>query len=492
MSLINVNNLSFCYEGNYDNVFENVSFNIDTNWKLGFSGRNGRGKTTFLKLLMGEYEYQGKISANVSFEYFPYEVKDKTLNTIEVIKGDYEFWQLQCELSLLNVNEDVLYRPFYTLSSGEQTKVLLASMFLNENNFLLIDEPTNHLDMESRDLLAEYLSGKNGFILVSHDRAFLDKCTDHTLSINKTDIEVIKGNFSVWYENKILRDNFEIQENEKLSKDIKRLKKTAAEKAEWSDKAESRKIGFDPRKVEKSVDRRPKEAAKAKKSMARAKAIEKRNEKLIEEKESLLKNIEESENLKLYPEPFHSKRLIEAKNLCICYDDKKVFENLSFEILSGERVRLEGSNGSGKSSLLKLIMNEEINFKGSFYKATGLKISYIPQITDNLKGSLKDYEEKNGLNSPLFRAILRKLDFSRVQFEKNLESYSMGQKKKVLIAHSLSEKANLYIWDEPLNYIDVLSRIQLEELIKKYQPTILFVEHDKAFCENIATKIIKL
>ena len=137
-------------------------------------------------------------------------------------------------------------------------------------------------------------------------------------------------------------------------------------------------------------------------------------------------------------------------------------------------------------------MGEEISYTGEFFKAKGLKISYIPQITDNLKGSIYEYEERNGLDSPLFRAILRKLDFSRVQFEKKLESYSMGQKKKVLIAHSLSERANLYIWDEPLNYIDVLSRIQLEELIIKYSPTILFVEHDKAFCENIATKRIKL
>lgn len=492
MSLINVQNLTFSYEGSYDNVFENVSFNIDTKWKLGFSGRNGRGKTTFLKLLMGEYEYSGKITASVNFEYFPYEIKDKTLNTIEVVKGDYELWQLQCELSLLNVNEDVLNRPFNTLSSGEQTKVLLASMFIRENNFLLIDEPTNHLDMESREKLSDYLSLKSGFILVSHDRAFLDKCTDHTLSINKTNIEIIKGNFSTWYENKILQDNFETAENEKLKKDIRRLKETAKEKAEWSDKAEARKIGFDPRKVEKSLDRRPKEAAKAKKAMARAKAIENRTSKLIEEKEALLKNIEENESLKLFPEAFHSKRLIEAKNLSINYGSKEVFGNLNFEILTGDRIRLEGINGSGKSSLIKLIMGEEISYTGEFFKAKGLKISYIPQITDNLKGSIYEYEERNGLDSPLFRAILRKLDFSRVQFEKKLESYSMGQKKKVLIAHSLSERANLYIWDEPLNYIDVLSRIQLEELIIKYSPTILFVEHDKAFCENIATKRIKL
>ena len=229
MSLINVNNLTFGYDGSYDNVFENASFAIDTDWRLGFCGRNGRGKTTFLKLLMGEYEYSGKITANVNFEYFPCKTEDTSKNTIDIIGNneEYEFWQLQCELSLLGVDEDVLYRPFSTLSNGEQTKVLLASMFLRENNFLLIDEPTNHLDMESREMLADYLSTKQGFILVSHDRAFLDKCTDHILSINKADIEVMKGNFTTWYENKVLKDNYEIAENAKLQKEIKRLKETA-------------------------------------------------------------------------------------------------------------------------------------------------------------------------------------------------------------------------------------------------------------------------
>ena len=186
MSLINVNNLSFGYEGSYDNVFESVSFNIDTAWRLGFSGRNGRGKTTFLKLLMGEYEYSGKITSSVTFEYFPYEVKNKDLNTIDVIKGDYELWQLQCELSLLKVNEDVLYRPFKTLSSGEQTKVLLASMFLRENNFLLIDEPTNHLDVDAKDELKRALKEYKGAVLiVCHEPDFYEGLVDKVWNLEE-------------------------------------------------------------------------------------------------------------------------------------------------------------------------------------------------------------------------------------------------------------------------------------------------------------------
>lgn len=153
MSLISVSNLTFCYEGSYDNIFEDVSFQIDTDWKLGFIGRNGRGKTTFLNLLLGKFEYRGNISANVNFEYFPYAIDDKSQLTIDVIDGiggGFQLWEIQRELSRLEVSDDVLYRPFETLSNGEQTKVLLAAMFLKENSFLLIDEPTNHLDVEAR------------------------------------------------------------------------------------------------------------------------------------------------------------------------------------------------------------------------------------------------------------------------------------------------------------------------------------------------------
>ncbi|MHB8065193.1 MAG: ATP-binding cassette domain-containing protein, partial [Ruminiclostridium sp.] len=246
MSLISVTNLTFAYDGSYDNIFENVSFQIDTDWKLGFTGRNGRGKTTFLNLLLGKYEYRGKISTNVNFDYFPFEVINKESNTIDIIDNicpDYLHWKVMRELSLLEVTEDVLYRAFDTLSNGEQTKVLLATLFLKENNFLLIDEPTNHLDMNARKIVSDYLSSKSGFILISHDRAFLDNCVDHILSINKTNIEIQKGDFSSWWENKEMQDNFELTENEKLRKDIKHLSAAAKRTSDWSDKIEKIKNG---------------------------------------------------------------------------------------------------------------------------------------------------------------------------------------------------------------------------------------------------------
>lgn len=492
MSLINVTNLTFAYDGSYDNIFEDVSFQLDTDWKLGFTGRNGRGKTTFLNLLLGKFEYRGRISSKAAFDYFPFEVKNMDNSTIEVVEEicpDYVHWEVMRELSLLEVSDDVLYRPFNTLSNGEQTKVLLAAMFLKENSFLLIDEPTNHLDMNARKMVSDYLRSKKGFILVSHDRAFLDNCVDHILSINKTNIQVQKGNFSTWWQNKELQDSFELAENEKLKKDINRLSMAAKRTSDWSDKVESTKLGTT--NSGSAIDRGY-VGHKAAKMMKRSKNLENRQQTAIEEKSKLLRNIESSEKLKLSQLELHTGRLAELADISVYYGEKRAVGEVSFCIDKGDRIALSGRNGSGKSSLLKLICGENLTYTGTLRLASQLKISYVSQDTSHLKGSLSEYAFDSKIDESLFKAILRKLDFSRNQFEKDMSDYSGGQKKKVLIARSLCEKAHLHIWDEPLNYIDVISRMQIEELLLEYSPTILFVEHDLEFRRNIASKVVEL
>ena len=488
MSLIQVSNLTFAYDGSYENIFENASFQIDTNWRLGFTGRNGRGKTTFLNLLLGKYEYQGNISASVSFSYFPYHIADKTIFAIDVVEEiypEYQYWQLAREMNALQLDEDVLYRPFETLSNGEQTKLMLAVLFLKENNFLLIDEPTNHLDIQGRDLVSRYLNSKKGFILVSHDRAFLDGCVDHILSINKANIEVCRGNFSTWYENKQRQDAFEQAENDKLKREIRRLEETARQKADWSDRVEATKIGFGP------CDRGY-IGHKAEKMMTRSKAIERRQQAAIEEKSKLLKNIERSDSLKIFQTPFHTKRLVSLRDVAICYGHAPVCEGITFEIQQGDRIALQGANGSGKSSIIKLICGQDIPYTGELRIGNGLQISYVSQDTSGLHDKLTDFARDSGIDESLFLALLAKLDVPKAQMEKDMSALSAGQKKKVLLAKSICEPAHLHIWDEPMNYIDVISRMQIEELLLQFQPTILFVEHDKAFCENVATKIVKL
>ena len=488
MSLIQVSNLTFAYDGSYENIFEDVSFQIDTNWRLGFTGRNGRGKTTFLNLLLGKYEYRGSITASVQFSYFPYTVEDRkalAIDVVERIHPDYEYWRLAKEMNGLQLEEELLYRPYETLSNGEQTKLQLAVLFSKENNFLLIDEPTNHLDVRGRELVSRYLRGKKGFILVSHDRAFLDGCVDHILSINKTNIEVRRGNFSTWWENKQLQDAFEQAENAKLKKEISRLEETAREKANWSDRVEASKIGqhtFDRGYV----------GHKSAKMMARSKAIEQRQQAAMEEKSKLLKNIERSDELKIFQTPFHTRRLVQLQDVSIAYGEKQVCNGVNFTVEQGDRIALRGANGCGKSSIIKLICGQEIPHTGLVRIGSGLTISYVSQDTSGLKGKLSELAEKEGIDESLFLAMLAKLDVPKVQMEKDMSALSAGQKKKVILAMSICQNVHLHIWDEPMNYIDVISRMQIEELLLQYQPTILFVEHDRMFCDKVATKIIDL
>ena len=192
MALIDVVDLSFAYEGSYDNVFEHVSFQIDTDWKLGFVGRNGRGKTTFLNLLLGNYEYQGRISSNMEFAYFPYEAKDKRRMTIEILEEicpGFEQWRIYRELNLLEVAAEVLFRPFETLSHGERTKVMLAVLFAGEERFLLIDEPTNHLDLESIQAFNNNLKTYKGNILFSsHDHEFIQTVANRIIELTPNGI----------------------------------------------------------------------------------------------------------------------------------------------------------------------------------------------------------------------------------------------------------------------------------------------------------------
>ena len=495
MSLLQVTDLSFSYEENYDPVFQNVSFRVDTDWRTGVVGRNGKGKTTFLKLLMGEMEYSGTITADAGFDYFPYPVAERLLDTIDAmycVEPGLLLWKLKKDMAELGADEGILYRPFNTLSCGEQTKVMLAVLFQREGNFLLIDEPTNHLDQESRTLVSAYLRRQKGFLMVSHDRAFLDGCIDHVLAFNRSDIEVQKGDFSSWYQNRQMQDTFELAKNERLKKDIRRLSAAADRTKRWGDAVESTKIGRKSMENGQHAASRDYIGEKSRRMQQRRKNLARRQEQALQETKMLLKNQEDPDILRMEPLPYHKEVLVSAEDLCLCYGNHEVLSGVNFAVRRGDRMSVQGKNGCGKSSLLKLILGEHITYRGELTVGSGIKISYVSQDTSHLRGSLTEYIRASGMEERLFKAVLRKLDFSRTQFEKDMDSYSEGQKKKVLIERSLCERAHLYIWDEPLNFIDVYSRMQIEELLLMWKPTLLFVEHDAVFTEKIATSVCRI
>lgn len=486
---LSIRNLSFTYEGSYTPVFTNASVNLDTRWRLGLVGRNGRGKTTLLRLMLGLYPYQGAIDLPLPAAYFPYAVEDPSVLTLFVLQAaapGVPDWRLVRELNQLRVTEDALYRPFETLSKGEQTKALLCAMFAREDVYPLIDEPTNHLDVHGREFVADYLRRKDGFLLVSHDRAFLNRCIDHVLSINRDAILVQQGDYDTWEEQLNRQNEYELARNEALKRDIRRLEESARRTAEWSDKVEKGKYHVSESEVA-SLDRGY-VGARSAAMMKRSLSTQRRQQRAIEEKSGLLHNVERVGVLKLSTLKHPKSTLVSVSDGRVCYGGRTVCEGLRFEIRQGDRVALTGVNGAGKSSVLKTLCGLSNALEGDVRLASGLSISYVPQETDGLSGDMRNFIQSNGLDETLFKAILRNMDFGREQFEKDLGELSQGQKKKILLARSLCTPAHLYIWDEPLNYIDVLSRVQVEKLICGYGPTLLLVEHDKTFLNNVLTR----
>ena len=522
MSIIQIENLSFTYPGSAVPVFENCTFIMDTDWRLGLVGRNGRGKTTLMRLLDGTLTGTGKITASVGFDYFPFELppdlsarramkravapfEEMEAEMARLLSGGEEglaAWgeaeqryaaaggygidaQIDREAGELGIAASELERPVCSFSPGERTRLMLAAMFLRRNRFLLIDEPTNHLDREGRERVAEYLRRKKGFLLVSHDRWFLDRTVDHICALHRTGMHVEQGNYSSYAENKARRDAFEQERNEKLQGDIRRLTETAREKAAWSDRVEATKIGghtYDRGAV----------SHKAAKMMSRSLAILRRTEAMIDEKKGLLRDLEYASALTLHPLAHPAQVLVRLTDAVAGYDGRAVLGPVSLEIGQGERVAVSGGNGQGKSTLLKLILGDMQPMAGRVHRASGLVISSLPQLAEGFSGTPREVGEREGVDLSYFLMLLRKLDFPREAFERDMTGFSMGQKKKVLVAASMARPAHLYLWDEPLNYIDLPSREQIENMLAETDATLLFVEHDRRFEDRVATRRIEV
>ena len=482
MPTININNLTFGYDGSEKTLFENVTITLDTSWKLALAGRNGRGKTTFFKLLRGELPYSGTITGVPETILFP---------MTEL--PDNEDWRVRKELNLMGADPDIMWRPMETLSGGERTKLMLANLFASDGIYPLIDEPTNHLDRVGREAVADYLASKDGFILISHDRAFLDRCTDHTLVITKTGLELVGASYSVWKENNEQRMESERARNDQLKKEMGAIDAAMKKNAQWSSKAEGYKNRSKaPSKVAEDHFRRAYEAEKARKLMSAAKNLEHRNERKLEEKQSLLKDLERTETLKITGTEHHNKTPVILRNVTLMRYGEPVVKGFDLTVERGSKISLQGKNGCGKSTLIKFLAGlgeaEGITAEGDIYIAPGLKISYVGQDTSSLEGSLYDIADTRGCDKTIFSTILIKMGFTKEMLYRDVSALSLGQKKFVMIALSLCEHADLYLWDEPLNYIDVYLRQEIERLVKDNNVTMLFVEHDRTFAESVADR----
>lgn len=530
MSQISLQNISFTYPGSHMAVFQGMELSLDTRWRLGLVGRNGSGKTTLLRLLSGALSPdEGSLTCPVGTEYFPFPVTEPDRPALEVAResvAPFRVMEEEMERSLaggdllrygeiqeryqsaggyvidesilretakLEVREEALHRPFSVLSPGERVKLLLAALLLRPGKFLLIDEPTSHLDAWGRRVVGNYLArGGKGFLLVSHDRDFLDAATDHTLALGAKGAEIIHGSYSVWEEEKDRRDAGELALRQRLEKETARLAEAACRASGWSDTLESSKKGQGKNSPSGLRPDRGYIGAKSAALAKRAKSIESRRRETLEEKRGLLRQLEGQEALSLHILPARRRVLLRAERLSADYGGGPVFPPISFRLEPGERLAVTGPNGSGKSTLLSLIMGEEIPHTGEIWRAGELIFSCLSQDCSGLAGVFQDYAHAQGVDGDLARAILRKLGFPRELFSLPMERYSQGQKKKAALAVSLARPAHVFLWDEPLNFLDILSRRQLEELLLAHTPAMVLVEHDARFLRKIATKEIAL
>ena len=481
MGNIIIKNLSFKYT---DYIFKNLDLNINDSWKLGLIGRNGRGKTTFLKILLDELEYEGTIDASIRFNYFPRYPESNQYATVEDMLLDrnplIEPWMIYRELSLIGFDIDVLQRAFYTLSGGEQVRILLLELFLEDHTFALIDEPTNNLDVEGRALVYNYLNQKKGYIIVSHDRAFLNKTIDYVLSINKNNIELIKGGLETWEYEKQNADKLTLEKNASLKKEIKRLDHVSKNMNTWGNARENdSKDAFN--------------RAKAAKHMKRSKAVMKRNEKKIEEKQALIDNMEKVETIKFDTSTVR-KQVLSLRNFSILLHGKPLFKPITIDLLPSDILFITGKNGAGKSTLIDFILNPDD------YDTIGEYTIHLPTDTSIIKQQSFYSDDYNKVFQALSKAdkeqflyLLHKLGMDRAQFHKNqTNTWSDGEKKKVFIAQSLLQKNSLFIWDEVTNYLDYYVVDQLIDTLSNAHPTMICIDHNEHFKNTLATKTVHL
>lgn len=531
MAQIEVKNLTFYYDDFYHPVFENLNVNLDTDWKMALVGRNGRGKTTLLKLLEGSLEPSaGEIRRSGNVAYFPYTYNTEYTVAMDVIKeciGDLRTLEVQMEaleksmtenghesevyfelltryadlggyemesrifreVAQMGLSQELLERDFATLSGGEQTCMLIIALFLRKDAFVLLDEPTNHLDKGKKEYLKQYLKKKKGYIVASHDTIFLDAVSDHILAINKADISIEQGNYSTWRRNMEVKEQFESRTRQRLMQEINQLERQSKLTRNWSDIGNKQKYPFTSNARTNGT----------RAYMRQAKAAEQQIRDNLAEKKQLLRNLEEEKQLSIYQEILETECLIAAENVSYCYEEggKPVFENVTLRVYPGDKIWLRGQNGAGKTTLLKLLSGKlqgaDIRYKEN------ISIAYVTQepiwksgdVKNCLWETLKEGEDFQEVFAK-FLKLCELFDLPEDFVERPLQTLSSGERKKVDVARVLAGNHQVLFLDEPLNYMDVYFKSQLERALTQEELTMIFVEHNEEFGARVANKILQL
>ena len=506
---ISVSNLVKEYEvGN--KILNGLTFQVDTGERVGLLGPNGCGKTTLLRILTGVMDYDegdvvlapGKRLGLISqIPVYPagYTVEGVLATAFEPLhRMEGEMTQLATEMAQGNTDPAVMSRYdkltaafeaaggydtqtktnkvcnglsipqamreqlFDKLSGGEKTRVNLARLILEDTDILLLDEPTNHLDLRATEWLEEYLEKFKGTVLtVSHDRYFLDKVVDRIIEIKA---EFYSGNYSFYAVEKERRYEEKLKQYEKEQAKIQQLEKAAEQLRTWA------YSGMD-------------------KTFKRAQSMEKRIERMrVTDRPKKERKME----VRFGEREFRGDEVLTIKNLKKSFGDRTLFSDVNLEVAGGERIALLGDNGTGKSTLIKILMGEEEPDSGKLRMGPTVKIGYLPQIIHF------SHPERSLVDTMLYdldctaqtaRNRLAAFKFRGEDVFKPVSALSGGEQSRLRLCMLMDAKINLLILDEPTNHLDIQSREWIEEAVEEYEGNLLFVSHDRYFIERFASRI---
>ena len=494
-------------------ILDGLTFQVDAGERVGLLGPNGCGKTTFLRILTGEvHPDEGDIVVAPNkrmglisqIPVYPagYTVEDvldtafAPLHEMEAemtrlsqrmaegesdtallsrydklsaafqVGGGYETDTNKNKVcNGLSIPQDMRERPFDMLSGGEKTRVNLARLILEDTDILLLDEPTNHLDLRATEWLEEYLDRFKGTVLaVSHDRYFLDKVVRRVVEIQEGKAEFYSGNYSFYAVEKERRYEEKLRQYEKEQAKIQQLEKAAEQLRIWA------YSGND-------------------KIFKRAQSMEKRIERI---RQTDKPRKDRKMAVRFGEREFRGDEVLSIKNLGKSFGERTLFADVNLEVEGGERIALLGDNGTGKSTLIKIIMGEEEPEVGRLRKGPTVKVGYLPQIIHF------DHPERTLVDTMLYdldctaqtaRNRLAAFKFRGEDVFKPVSALSGGEQSRLRLCMLMDSKINLLILDEPTNHLDIQSREWIEEAVEDYEGNLLFVSHDRYFIDRFATRI---
>ena len=500
-----------------DAILSDCSFHIEEREKAAIVGPNGAGKSTLLKIIMGRLpaddgtvtiskdktlgylaQHQNLSSDGTIYDELlsvkkdiialeekiretEQQMKNATGEQLDTLLDQYTKMNHQFELENgyayqseivgvlkgLGFTEDDFSLPVNTLSGGQKTRVALGKLLLSKPDIILLDEPTNHLDMESIRWLENYLLGYNGsVIIVAHDRYFLDRIVTKIIEIENTHVTVFSGNYTAYADKKKILRNMQLKEYLNKQREIKHQQEVITKLKQFN--------------REKSIKR----AESREKMLDKLEVVDKPAE------------INDKMNIELNPSVISGNDVLSVSHLSKAFDDNTLFTDISFDIKRGERVALIGNNGTGKTTILKIINDILPADSGEIKLGSKVTIGYYDQehhvldpdktLFDELQDAYPD------LNNTQIRNTLAAFLFTNDDVFKYIRDLSGGERGRVSLAKLMLSNANFLILDEPTNHLDMVSKEILENALNSYTGTVLYVSHDRYFINTTATRIIEL